>query len=229
MSLTLANMLTRVKRNVPTTVMDTELQDALLERMNYLATIDAFPFQEGYQYTTLSLNDWRVSTPSNFAYPKALTIYHAGYEAPLERLDASIFNTLYPMPSNATAAKPIHYCVKVAEGEIWFNCPVDVAYVIRILFHKIPDDATDTTVTQLVELAKILLVQWGSADGFRMMGEYDRADRVEAVGGLFDPNTGNATGYLGTLMRRYAMAMEEDARFISQQEILANRKRGYNG
>jgi hypothetical protein len=54
MALSLANMLARVKRIVPTTTLDTELQDHLLERMNYLTTLDTFPFQEGYQSATLA-------------------------------------------------------------------------------------------------------------------------------------------------------------------------------
>ena len=53
MALSLANMLARVKRIVSTVTLDTELQDHILERMSYLTTLDVFPFQEGYQSTTL--------------------------------------------------------------------------------------------------------------------------------------------------------------------------------
>jgi hypothetical protein len=205
MALSLANMLTRVKRYVPTTTMDTELQDSLLERMNYLVSIDTFPFQELYQNFDVVIGDWRVDTPVNFATIKDLVIYTADSERPLDRLDATEFDRLFPMPANLGAAEPIYYCIKVAEGEIWFNCPTDKVYTFRIYFYAIPDDATDPTVSQMVELAKLVLVKWGSADGFRMIGEYDRATVMEEEGNKM----------LAALKKRYQLAQEEGARFIS--------------
>jgi len=50
-ALTLANMLTRLKYIVPTTVMDTELTTCLLERMNYLVSLDTFPFRRDMSAT----------------------------------------------------------------------------------------------------------------------------------------------------------------------------------
>ncbi len=208
MSLTLANILTRVKRYVPTTVMDTELQDAILERMNYLVSLDTFPFQESYQTNTVAINDYRMATPANFATIRDLVIWTVDSEVALTKLDASEFDRSYPMPSNADVGKPLEYCMKVAESEIWLNCPCDKAYVFRIYFYLIPDDATDTTVSQMVELAKIILEKWASADGFRMMGEHDRADKME--------NEGNKM--LAALKRRYQLSMEEEARVISFKE-----------
>ncbi len=198
-------MLARVKRYVPTTTMDTELQDSILERMNYLVSLDVFPFQEKYQSSVVVGGTYNVATPDNFATIKDLIIYTAGSERPLEKLDALEFDRLFPMPSNQGAEVPTYYCIKVAEGEIWFNCPTDADYTFRIYFYAIPDDATDTTISQMVELAKLILVKWGSADGFRMMGEHDRAAILEEEGNKF----------LVALRRRYQLAQEEGTRFIS--------------
>ncbi len=99
--------------------------------------------------------------------------------------------------------------MKVAEGEIWLNCPTDEAYTIRLYFYKIPDDVTDTTVSQLVELAKLTLIEWASAQGFRQMGQYDRATEHD--------NEGNKL--FAALEKRYALSREEDARMISWKEM----------
>lgn len=214
-ALTLANMLARVKRNVPTTTMDTELQDALLERMNYLASLDTFPFQEAYQSTTLSSGDYRLATPTNFAIIKSLTCWDAtGDEREIELLDAASFSSMFPKPDENSSNPPSFACVRVAEGEIWFNTIADANYTIRIEFFAIPDDATDTTVSQLTELAKLTLVKWASADGFRMIGEHDRANQFE--------NEGN--GFFKAMTRRYQLALEEDARIISPKERHTLRK-----
>lgn len=215
-ALSLANMLARVKRNVPSTTMDTELQDALLEKMSYLVSLDIFPFQEGYVSTSLAAGEWQMSTPDNFACLKRVSIYTDGHERPIDRLDASIFDQLFPMPSEDTADAPTNCCIKVAEGEIWFNCPTDEVYTIRVYFYKIPDDVTDTTVSQLVELAKLALIEWASAQGFREMGQYDRAKEHD--------DEGNKD--LAALEKRYALSREEDARMISQKEINV-KYRGY--
>ncbi len=207
-ALSLANILARVKRYVPSIVLDTEIQDAILERMNLLVSLDTFPFQESYLETTVSIGDWHISTPTNFATIKNLVLYTADSESQLEKLDSKTFDQLYPMPSNETEGTPTFFCIKVAEGEIWFNCPCDKAYVFRMLFYQIPDDATDTTVSQLVELAKIVIEKWAASDGFRMMGEYDRADKIEQEGHKM----------LAALKRRYQLSMEEDARIISYKE-----------
>jgi hypothetical protein len=214
MALTLSNILTRVKRYVPTTTHDTEIQDAILERMNYLVSLETFPFQETYEEYTASVNDYRIATPSNFAAPKDLVIWTADSEIPLNKLDAVAFDKSYPNPSNQPVGEPVEYCIKVEEAEIWFNCPCDIAYVFRLYFYKIPDDATDTTVSQMVELAKIILERWGASDGFRMMGEYDRADKMESEGNKM----------LAALKRRYQLSMEEDARVISFKEMHLRRR-----
>lgn len=216
MALSLANMLARVKRIVPTTTLDTELQDHLLERMNYLTTLDAFPFQEGYQSTTLTAGDVSVATPDNFASQISLRIYTADSERPLEYLDPIAFDSRFPNPSDLTSEAPTYYTIKVAESAYYFNCPVDEAYVIHSYFYKIPDDATDTTVSQLTEMAKITLIDWAASDGFRDMKEFDRADRLEKSGDK----------KFAALKRRYQLARENDARFMSSKEAHAMYK-GY--
>jgi hypothetical protein len=207
MALTLANMLARVKRNVPTTTMDTELQDAILERMNYLVSLDAFPFQEGYQTTTVT-SDYRVATPDNFAYLRDLVIWESESERHLTILDPVTFDQMFPKPDENDTGTPTYCCVRIAEGEFWFNCPVD-SMVIRAYFYKIPDDATDTTVSQLTELAKITLEKWASADGFRMMGEHDRADRFEAEGNKI----------FQAMKKRYQLSREEGTQMISAKYL----------
>ena len=219
MALSLANMLARVKRIVPTTVLDTELQDAILERMNYLATMDVFPFQEGFQSATLAASGVSMSTPDNFAAQKSLVLYTADSQRPLTYLDPPTFDQMFPNPSDNDSDKPAFYTIKIAEGYYYFNCPADAAYTIYSYFHKIPDDATDTTVSQLTEMAKITLIHWAAADGFRMMKEYDRADKEEDIGGRFDAKTGRMTGMLGALWRKYQLSQENDARFISLKEF----------
>jgi len=216
MALSLANMLARVKRIVPTTTLDTELQDHLLERMNYLTTLDTFPFQEGYQSTTLTANDVSLATPDNFAAQRSLVLYTADSERPLEYLDPSAFDARFPNPSNRTAAKPTYFTIKVAESVYYFDCPVDAAYVIYNYFYKIPDDATDITVSQLTEMAKLTLIDWAASDGFRDLKEFDRADHLERSG-----NT-----KLAALKRRYQLSREEGARFISIREHF-NQYQGY--
>ena len=208
MALTLANMLARVKRKVPTTTLDTELQDHLLERMNYLVTLDAFPFQEKYQSDTITAGSYNWATPSNFAYPKTVILYTAGNERPLEFLDNQEFDRRFPNPSNLGSEEPKYYTIKVAEGEIWFNCPTDLGYELRILFYAIPDDAADTTISQLTEMAKLTLIDWASSDGFKDLKEFDRADAMERDGDK----------KFMALKRRYQLAREEGARFISMKE-----------
>jgi hypothetical protein len=215
MSLSLADMLTRVKRYVPTTTMDTELQDSLLERMNYLVSLDVFPFQEKYEETTITGGSWNIATPDNFGSIKDLIIYTPGRERPLTRFDAVQFDRMFPMISNQSPDEPKYYCIKVANGEIWFDCPMDQDYILRIYFYAIPDDATDTTVSQLTELAKLVLIKWASADGFRMMEQHDRAMALEGEGEAF----------LKALKRRYAIAQEEGSRMISAKaEMLISGK-----
>jgi len=209
MALSLANMLARVKRIVPTTVLDTELQDAILERMNYLATLDVFPFQEGFQSATLSSGDTSMATPDNFAAQKSLVLYTADSQRPLTYLDPPTFDQMFPNPSDNDAEKPTYYTIKVAEGNYYFNCPSDAAYTIYSYFHKIPDDATDTTVSQLTEMAKLTLIDWAASDGFRMLKEFDRADKLERDGDK----------KLMMLRRRYQLSRENDARFISLKEF----------
>jgi hypothetical protein len=215
-ALSLANMLSRVKRNVPTTTMDTELQDALLEKMTYLVSLDIFPFQEKYQEASIVEGTWRICTPTNFANLKQLTIYTADSERPLEILGSTEFDKLFPMPSNDDEDKPIYCSVRIAEEEIWFNCPTDATYTIRIYFYQIPDDVTDTTVSQMVELAKLALIEWASGQGFRQMGQYDRAKEHD--------DEGNKN--FAALEKRYALSREEDARMISQKEMNV-KYRGY--
>ena len=214
MALSLANMLARVKRIVPTTVLDTELQDAILERMNYLATLDVFPFQEGFQSATLSSGDTSMATPDNFAAQKSLVLYTADSQRPLTYLDPPTFDQMFPNPSDNDAEKPTYYTIKVAEGNYYFNCPSDAAYTIYSYFHKIPDDATDTTVSQLTEMAKLTIVDWAAADGFRFMKEFDRADKLERDGDK----------KLMMLRRRYQLSREQDARFISLKEFHKTQK-----
>lgn len=215
MALSLANMLARVKRIVPTTTLDTELQDHLLERMNYLSTLDTFPFQEGYQSSTLAAGAISMATPDNFAIQKALYIFTAGSQRTLVYLDAREFDSRFPNPLDLGAEKPTYFTIKVAEGTYYFNCPSDGTYTIYNYFYEIPDDATDTTVSQLTEMAKITLIDWAAADGFRDMKEFDRADHLERSG-----NT-----KLAALKRRYQLAREEGARFISAKEHFL----GYKG
>jgi hypothetical protein len=208
-ALTLANILARVKRLVPTTTMDTELGDAILERIQYLQSLDVFPFTEKYQDTTLAVGDWRVATPDNFAILKDLTVWYSGSERSLEILDPSTFSQMFPKPDEEEQDTPAYCCVNVAEGEIWFNCPVDAAYVIRIVFNAVPDDATDTTVAYLTELAKLTIRDWAAADGFRMLSEHDRAEQLEMQG----------NNKLAAMKKRYQHSLEEDARFISPKEF----------
>lgn len=215
MALTLANMLARVKRIVPTTVLDTELQDHLLERMNYLTTLDAFPFQEGYQSSTLTVGDTSLATPDNFAAQISLSIYTADYQRPLTYLDPIEFKRRFPNPSDLSSEAPTYYTIMVSESVYYFNCPVDVAYVIYNHFYKIPDDATDTTVSQLTEMAKLTLIDWAAADGFRDMKEFDRGDKLERDGDK----------KLMALRRRYQLSRENDACFISAKEDFL----GYKG
>lgn len=214
-ALTLANMLARVKRIVPTITLDTELQDHLLERMNYLTTLDAFPFQEGYQSSTLTAGDTTLATPDNFAAQISLSIYTAGSQRPLTYLDPVEFKSRFPNPSDLSSEKPKFYTIMVAESAYHFNCPVDAAYVIYNHFYKVPDDATNVTVSQLTEMAKITLIDWAASDGFRDMKEFDRADRLERSG-----NT-----KLAALKRRYQLSREQDACFISPKEHFL----GYKG
>lgn len=209
MALSLANMLARVKRNVPTTTMDTELQDVLLERMNYLQSLEVFPFTESYVDTVLAVGDWRCNTPNNFAILKDAVIWNTDHQYDIEILDKSTFSKLFPKPDEEEARSPGCCCVNVAEDEIWFDCPMDIAYTIRIVFNAIPDDATSVTITQLTELAKICLIKWASADGFRMIGEHDRADQFEKQG----------DNHFLSIKKRYQRAIEEDARFMSPQEF----------
>jgi len=201
-------MLARVKRYVPTTVMDTELQDSILERMNYLVSLDLFPFQEVYNTVNLASSNYRLATPSNFATVKSLVIWTDGYERSLEILSSGEFDRLFPNPSINDEDTPCFACIRVAEGEIWLNCPTDATYTFRLYFTQIPDDATDTTVSQLVELAKIAIYKWGCADGFRMLSEHDRADKLELEGDKM----------FAALKRRYQLAQEEGARIISLKE-----------
>jgi len=205
-SLTLANMLTRVKRIVPSTLMNTELEDALLERMNYLATLDAFPFQERYQEETLISGEYRLATPDNFAYIKSISVWMSdNKEREIDLMDAVTFLELFPKPNEREIGVPIYCCVRINEGEIWFDCPADGNLIIRMESFHIPDDATDVTVTQLTELAKLALVKWASADGFRMMSEFDRADKLEVEGNR----------YLDAMQKRYGLALERNARIMS--------------
>ncbi len=212
MALSLANMLDRVKRNVPTTVMDTELQDSLLERMNYLVSADVFPFQEDYEEDDIT-SGYRMVMPDNFASLKDVVIWTSGKESQIEIIDSGMFDRMFPKPDEDDGT-PKFCCVKVAEGELWFNCSVDQTYTIRMYFYKIPDDATDTTVNQLVELAKLTLIKWASADGFRMMREFDTANQWQEEGNK----------HFQALERRYQLAREEGARFISFREVHLRRR-----
>jgi hypothetical protein len=205
MALTLANILTRVKYIYPSALRDTELTASILERMNYLVSLDVFPFQEDYDSITLSANSYNIATPDNFAIVKSLVIWQADFKSQVTMLSPIAFDNLYPMPSDNTVGTPSHACIKVAEGEIWFNRPADIAYTVRLVYHKIPDDATDTTVSQLTELAKICLIKWAAADGFRMDAEHDRAKALEEEGDKV----------FKALERRYALSREEEAKFIS--------------
>jgi len=214
MALTLANMVTRVKRIVPTTTMDTELQDAIIERMNYLASLDVFPFQEKYQTATLASGAYRISTPDNFAIPKNLVLWKSGDEYDVEIMDVSTFSKIFPKPDVEDGDFPQYCCFKVAEAEIWFNCPAGEDIPLRMDFNAVPDDATDVNVTQLTELAKLAVIDWAASDGFRMMSEFDRADQLEAQG----------NNKLAAMKRRYQRAQEEDARFMSPQEFHALRR-----
>jgi hypothetical protein len=215
MSLSLSDILTRVKYIYTSVLRDTELTAAILERMNYLVSLDVFPFQESYDSTTLAANDYRLATPDNFAILKSLTIWQADFKSQLTIISPVSFENLYPMPTDNTVGIPSHACIKVAEGEIWFNRPADIDYTIRLIYHKIPDDATDTTVSQLTELAKICLVKWAAADGFRMDSEHDRAKALEEEGDKF----------FKALERRYALAREEEGKFISFREAHIRRRR----
>lgn len=207
-ALSLANMLARVKRIVPTTTLDTELQDHLLERMNYLTTLDTFPFQEGYQSATLSAGDSSMATPDNFASQRTLVLYTADSERPLEYMDALEFDRLFPNPSNRGASKPTYFTIKVAESSYYFDCPSDADYTLYNYFYKIPDDATGTTVSQMTEMAKLTLIDWAAADGFRDMKEFDRADQLERSGDK----------KFAALKRRYQLSREEGAKFISAKQ-----------
>jgi len=215
MALSLANMLARVKRIVSTVTLDTELQDHILERMSYLTTLDVFPFQEGYQSTTLSAGSSSVATPDNFAAQRNLILYTEGSERPITYLDPVTFGERFPNPSNLSSEKPSFYTIMVAEGTYQFNCPADQDYTLYNYFYKVPDDATDTTVSQLTEMAKLTLIDWAASDGFRDMKEFDRADKLERDGDK----------KLVALRRRYQLAREQDARFISEKEHFL----GYKG
>ena len=202
-------MLTRVKRKVPTTTHDTELQDALLERMNFLVSADVFPFQEKYQTTTLPGGQYALASPLNFAVPLALTLWETNAkEKKIEILDRVEFIRNFPKPDERLANPPSYACVAIAESQIWFNCPADNDYNIRIEFYAIPTDVTDQTVSQLTELAKLTLINWATADGFRMLMQHDEADKWEAQGDK----------YFATMQKRYQLAQEADARFISPKE-----------
>ena len=188
--------------------MNTELEDALLERMNYLATLDAFPFQERYQEEILYTGEYRLATPDNFAYIKSISVWMTDHkEGEIDLMDAVAFLELFPKPNERELGVPHYCCVRVAEGEIWFDCPADSNITIRMESFHIPDDATDPTITQLTELAKLALVKWASADGFRMMSEFDRADKLEAEGDR----------YIAAMQKRYKLAMEKNARILSPQ------------
>jgi len=208
-ALTLANMLTRLKYLVPTTTMDTELTTCLLERMNYLVSLDTFPFQEGYVSDTLAADAYYIVTPDNFANPKSMVIYSDLHTQTLTYLDPHAFDQMFPNLADITESTPVYYTVKVAEGYFMFNCPADEAYTVQCHFYKIPDDVTDTTISQMTELAKLTVIRWAAADGFRMMGEHDRATAEEAQGNNF----------LAALKRRYQLSQETDARFISIKEV----------
>lgn len=208
MALSLANILTRVRQIVPTTTLNTELQAHILERMNYLASIDVFPFQEQDYADTVTAASWRWTTPTNFATMKSLVIYTVDSQRPLEYLDPKVFDSRFPNPSEESADEPTYYTIKIGESEIWFNCKTDIAYVIHAYFHAIPDDAADETVSQLTELAKLTLVHWAAADGFADLKEYDRSEKQEQIG----------NNHLAVLKRRYQLSLEVGARFMSPME-----------
>jgi len=219
MPLSLSDILTRAKYYYPSTLRDTELTGAILERMNYLVSLDIFPFQENYLSTTLVSGEYRLSTPSNFAILKGMTIWQTGTERQIVIKDPVEFDRLFPMPSDLSPGPPTSCCVKVAEGEFWFNCPADIDYTIRAYFTQIPDDATNQTVSQMVELAKLVLAKWTASDGYRMDREYDTADRQEMEGNKF----------LAALKRRYQLAQEQGMRFISPKEEMVMSRMKYSG
>lgn len=215
-ALTLAQLLARVKRKVPSTLMDTELQDHIIERMNFLVTADCFPFQEGYQSVSLAAGGVSVATPDNFASVRSLVVYTATFERPLTYVDPVEFDKLFPNVSNIEPAEPKFYTIKVAEGAFYFDCPATQTLTLYCYFYKIPDDATDTTVSQLTELAKLTLVDWAAADGFRDMKEFDRANLMEAQGDK----------KFAAMKRRYQLSRENDSRFVSLKEFSMG-QRGY--
>ena len=214
MGLTLQNMLDRVKRRVPTTTHDTELQDALLERMNYLVSLDMFPFQEVYQTATLST--YYVATPPNFGVIQSAVLWLTdGRQKELEILDSTSFSKMFPEPEAMTNRVPTYGCIKVAEGQFWVDCIPDSTYNLRMLFYAIPDDVTDPTVSQLTELAKLCLIDWASADGFRLLGQHDTAGEWKKEG----------DDKFRAMERRYQRAIERDGRFLAPNFQFAVRRR----
>lgn len=209
------NMLTRLKRIVPSTTLDTELGDKLMEGMNLLVTLDEFPFQEAYQTATLAAAEYTMATPDNFGIIKDLVVWTADYQKRVERLDAITFDEWFSNPSDESTGTPGYYCIKVAEGQLWFNCPADVAYTIRIYFYKIPDDVTDTTVSQLTEMAKLAVIELAAWKGFKdLLGEHDTGES----------HYNDAGKLIKAMIRRYHLAREQDARFVSPNEIMRLRK-----
>jgi hypothetical protein len=200
--------------------MDTEVQDAILERMNYLFSLDILPFHEATNTKSLAANSyWFAMSALNadISIVKSLKITTATFENNPVKLAVKTFDEMFPAPANETANEPTNYKIDVAESKIVFNCPMAGTRTISVDFYKVPINIkSSASFASMTELAKLAVGKWAASDGFRMNSEWDRADKLEDEGNKL----------LAAIKRRYQLAKEEESRIVSAKEWHLRRTRG---
>jgi len=201
---------------VPATQISADIENSVLERLNYLVSLDLFAFQQKLSAAPdLTVGLYYLTVPTRAAVITDLRLTLDDYERNIELIDEGVFNQMYPAPQNNAQGKPVHACMREGESKVYFDKPADGTLSLEWGYYEIPTDATSSAyVANLNELAKLTLVRWAAADGFRMLNEFDRAEAME--------NEGNR--FLTALKRRYHHSMQENARFVSIKEIHARKR-----
>src|SRR3990172_1002964 len=217
MALSLANVLARVQRIVPTTSLSAYIQDAILEKCTYLTTLEDFPFQEVLSGAPdMTLGQYYVTIPTTIQILKRVTILTEDYDTPITLMDAEVFSEVFPAPGTYATGTPTHASIREGETKLYFNCPPDQAYALQWEGYAITDPASVSALGTLTELAKLTLVHLGAGEAYgSLLGEYDK--------GHMENSKGNE--YFPALKKRIQRNLEADSRFMSPLAVHAMKKR----
>jgi hypothetical protein len=148
-SYNLLDLRTRVRRKLKDNSYNSgDIDNFLNDTQQEIANLFYWPFLEKTIEGALTIGEHTFEQQSDHQSTFKLLLLHQTDLTNYTDLTKSFLNhqnffDMYPTPDRNTSGKPSHWTEW--GDQLYFNCPVDVAYILRQYYYKLPTDMTSDT------------------------------------------------------------------------------------